>query len=231
MTTAQLSKEKLYYRDVQRMLEAGLIERIKRGYYHWAAGSGKGDVVIISRLFPDGILCMETALFYYGYSDRNPAEWNIAIDKNASRQRTRIDYPSIKAYRLEPALLSIGVTRGEINFTDVRIYDRDRTICDVLRNMNKMDKEIFNKAIQGYVNDPQKNVPNLIEYAKTMRVWNKVKNLIGVWLYGSDKGGLYQYRSVNGASFGYLSHSEQRKLVESRNGVTEQSRRNSKAKP
>ena len=32
MTTAQLSKEKLYYRDVQRMLEAGLIERIKRGY-------------------------------------------------------------------------------------------------------------------------------------------------------------------------------------------------------
>lgn len=150
MTTAQLSKEKLYYRDIQRMLKAGLIEKVKRGYYHWTMGSGKGDVVIISRLFPDGILYMETALFYYGYSDRNPAEWNIAIDKNASRQRTRIDYPSIKAYRLEPALLSIGVTRGEINFTDVRIYDRDRTICDVLRNMNKMDKEIFNKAIQGY---------------------------------------------------------------------------------
>ena len=164
MTTAQLSKEKLYYRDIQRMLGAGLIEKVKRGYYHWTMGSGKGDVVIISRLFPDGILCMETALFYYGYSDRNPAEWNIAIDKNTSRQRTRIDYPSVKAYRIEPTILSIGATRGEINFTDVRIYDRDRTICDVLRNMNKMDKELFNKAIQGYVNDPQKNVPNLIEY-------------------------------------------------------------------
>lgn len=151
MTTAQLSKEKLYYRDIQRMLGAGLIEKVKRGYYHWTMGSGKGDVVIISRLFPDGILCMETALFYYGYSDRNPAEWNIAIDKNTSRQRTRIDYPSVKAYRIEPTILSIGVTRGEINFTDVRIYDRDRTICDVLRNMNKMDKEIFNKAIQGYL--------------------------------------------------------------------------------
>ncbi len=80
-------------------------------------------------------------------------------------------------YRLEPALLSIGVTRGEINFTDVRIYDRDRTICDVLRNMNKMDKEIFNKAIQGYVNDPQKNVPNLIEYAKTMRVSHLISTI------------------------------------------------------
>ena len=62
MTTAQLSKEKLYYRDIQRMLKAGLIEKVKRGYYHWTMGSGKGDVVIISRLFPDGILYMETAL-------------------------------------------------------------------------------------------------------------------------------------------------------------------------
>ena len=41
MTTAQLSKEKLYYRDIQRMLKAGLIEKVKRGYYHWTMGSGK----------------------------------------------------------------------------------------------------------------------------------------------------------------------------------------------
>lgn len=47
------------------------------------------------RLFPDAVLCMETALFYYQYSDRNPAEWNITIDKNVSRSRTNIDYPSL----------------------------------------------------------------------------------------------------------------------------------------
>jgi hypothetical protein len=48
--------------------------------------------------------------------------------------------------------------------------------------MNKMDREIFNKAIQGYVKDPQKNIPNLIAYAKKLRVQKKVKELIGVWL-------------------------------------------------
>lgn len=31
MTTAQLNKEKLYYRDIQRMLDEGLIEKVKRG--------------------------------------------------------------------------------------------------------------------------------------------------------------------------------------------------------
>lgn len=182
MTTAQLNAEKLYYRDIQRMLESGLIEKVKRGYYHWIEDYGKSEVIIINRLFPDAVLCVETALFYYGYSDRNPAEWNIAIDKNTSRQRTKIDYPFVKAYRVEPALLSIGETKGKIDFTEVRIYDRDRTICDVLRNMNKMDKEIFNKAVQGYVSDPKKNIPNLMEYAKALRVQKRVKDLIGVWL-------------------------------------------------
>lgn len=182
MTTAQLNAEKLFYRDIQRMLEAGVIEKVKRGYYHLVEGYGDSEVILINRLFPDAVLCMETALFYYGYSDRNPAEWNITIDKNTSRNRTNIDYPFIKAYRVEPALVALGETTGKIDFVDVRIYDRDRTICDVLRNMNKMDKEIFNKAIQGYVKDPKKNIPNLIEYAKVLRVQKRVKEMIGVWL-------------------------------------------------
>lgn len=182
MTTAQLNKEKLYYRDIQRMLDEGLIEKVKRGYYHWIEDYGTSEVALINSLFPDAVFCMETALFFYKYSDRNPAEWNITVDKNTSRQRTNIDCPFIKAYRVEPALLNLGETDGIIEFTKVRIYDRDRTICDVLRNMSKMDKEIFNKAIQRYVNDPQKNIPNLMEYAKALRVQKKVNDLIGVWL-------------------------------------------------
>ncbi|MCI8609794.1 MAG: hypothetical protein HFE73_09135, partial [Firmicutes bacterium] len=162
MTTAELDSYRIYYADIQQLLKEGFIEKVKRGYYHWGETYGEQEIKIINRLFPDAVLCMETALFYYQYSDRNPAQWNITIDKNASRDRTNMDYPFVKAYRVEPALVSLGETKGDINSIDVRIYDRDRTICDVLRNMNKMDKEIFNKAIQGYVKDPKKNIPNLM---------------------------------------------------------------------
>lgn len=182
MTTAQLDSYRIYYADIQQLLNEGYIEKIKRGYYHWTETYGEQEVKIINRLFPDAVLCMETALFYYQYSDRNPAEWNITIDKNVSRSRTKIDYPFVKAYRVEPVLVPLGEIKGSINFVDVRIYDRDRTICDVLRNMNKMDREIFNKAIQGYVKDPKKNIPNLMEYAKVLRMQKRVKELIGVWL-------------------------------------------------
>jgi len=182
MTTAELMAEKIYYADIQQLLEKGMIEKVKRGYYHWVDDFSGSEIGIINRLFPDAVLCMETALFYYRYSDRNPPEWNITIDKNTSRQRTKVDYPFVKAYRVESALLPIGEIKGEIDSIEVRIYDRDRTICDVLRNMNKMDKEIFNKAIQNYVKDPKKNIPNLMQYAKELRVQKRVKDLIGVWL-------------------------------------------------
>jgi len=182
MRTAELRAAKVYYEDIKRLMSDGLIEKIKQGYYHLVDENNDSEVNIINRLFPDAVLCMNTALFYYGYSDRTPNEWHLAVNKDISKYRVKIDYPFIKTYFLEPEILSLGVAEGVINNNIVRIYDKDRTICDCLRYMGKMDKEIFNKAVQGYVQDPKKNIPNLMRYAKPLRVQKKVKDLIGVWL-------------------------------------------------
>jgi len=183
MRTAELYAEKIYYNEIQKLLSDGVIEKIKRGYYYLNDESSASEINIINRLFPDAIFCMNTALFYYGYSDRTPAEWHLAVDKKISKySRIKIDYPFVKTYFLEENILNLGIVVGEVDTIPVRIYDRERVICDCLRYMGKMDKELFNKAIQGYVKDPKKNIPNLMQYAKLLRVQEKVKNLIGVWL-------------------------------------------------
>lgn len=182
MRTAELRASKIYYEDIQRLMSEGVIEKIKQGYYYLIDENNSSEVSIINRLFPDAVLCMNTALFYYGYSDRTPNEWHLSVHKDISKYRVKIDYPFIKTYFFEPEILQLGVTEGKIDDNIVRIYDKDRTICDCLRYMGKMDKEIFNKAIQGYVADSKKNIPNLMRYAKPLRVQKKVKDLIGVWL-------------------------------------------------
>lgn len=182
MSTADLIASKLYYVDIQKLLNDGVIEKLKRGHYHLVDNENMSEANIINHLFPDAVLCLDTALFYYGYSDRTPAEWHLAVDKNIQKSRVKIDYPFIKAYYIEPHLLDVGLTEGEIDGNRVRIYDKDRTICDCLRYMGKMDKEIFNKALQSYIQDNTKNIPKLINYAKQLRVQKKVKDLIGVWL-------------------------------------------------
>ena len=56
MTTAELKAAKLYYADIQKLMEDGLIEKVRRGYYHWIDEMGGSEVVIINRLFPDAVL-------------------------------------------------------------------------------------------------------------------------------------------------------------------------------
>ena len=182
MRTAELRASKIYYEDIQKLMNDGVIEKIKQGYYYLINEYNDSEANIINRLFPDAVLCMHTALFYYGYSDRTPNEWHLAVDKDISKYRVKIDYPFIKTYFFEREVLVLGVTEGVLDDNTVRIYDKDRTICDCLRYMGKMDREVFNKAIQNYVQDTKKNIPNLMQYAKPLRVQKKVKDLIGVWL-------------------------------------------------
>ena len=182
MRTTQLAEEKVFYLQRQKLIEEGYIEKVRRGYYQWIDHEDFSETGTVIRLFPDAILCMDTALRYYGYSDRTPGDWHLAVSKDSGKSRFNIDYPFVKPYYIEPAVLELGLTKGNMDGYEIRIYDKDRVICDCLRYRNKMDKEIFNKAIQNYIADPEKSIPKLMEYAGPLRVKKIVKDLIGVWL-------------------------------------------------
>lgn len=182
MRTGDLSREKIYYADIQWLIREGYIEKVRTGYYQWVKNIDPSELATVVRLFPDGVLCMDTALRHYGYSDRTPGEWHMAVSKDSNKTRFHIDYPFVKPYFVEPALLELGLTECGIDGVSVRIVDKERAICDCLRYRNKMDREIFNKAVQSYVADPGKNIANLMAYAKPLRVVKPVRDLLGVWL-------------------------------------------------
>ena len=98
MKTSELSKEKIYYADIANLIRAGVVEKIRHSYYQWVDSDNLSEAVTISKLFPDGILCMDTALRHYGYSDRTPAEWHIAVNKFSNRTRFKIDYRDPNGY-------------------------------------------------------------------------------------------------------------------------------------
>lgn len=182
MRTTQLAEEKIFYPQREKLIADGYVEKIRRGYYQWIDPNDFSEVGTVIRLFPDAILCMDTALRYYGYSDRTPGDWHLAVSKDSGKSRFKIDYPFVKPYYVEPAVLELGLTIGTMDGHAIRIYDKERLICDCLRYRNKMDKEIFNKAIQKYIADPEKSIPKLMEYAGPLRVKKLAKDLIGVWL-------------------------------------------------
>jgi len=182
LKTSQLSALKIDFRGIQRLINSGLIEKIKTGFYRLVENEDSGETAIIARLFPDGVLWRNTALFYYGYSDRTPLEWDIIISKNASRTRFEIDYPIVKPFYVIPEQLTYGISMMEIEGHMLQVFDRDRLICECLKHEKDMDKEILNKALQAYVADPKKNIGHLLQYAKRRKAEKRVHDVIGVWL-------------------------------------------------
>lgn len=181
--TTELNKLGIYSKEIGELLKAGYIERVKQGYYRLVEHTeNDSEAMLISQLYPDGIICMTAALFYYGYSDRTPLTWDIAIDRNVSKARFNIDYPYVKPYYTDKAHLEYGITEAEYEDCTLKIFDKDRLICECIKHENKMERETYNKAIIGYINDTTKNITNLLEYAKKRNIHKKVRERIGVWL-------------------------------------------------
>lgn len=182
MRTSELNNLGFNSRHILELLNEEKMVKLKRGVYQLSGDIDTPDEVIIAKLFPSAVLYLNSALFYYDYTDRIPSSWQIAVDKNVAKSQFKITYPVITPFYLEKKFMNIGVTEYYIDNVKIKIFDKDRTICDILRYEKKLDKEVFNKAIQSYVKDKGKNINKLMEYAKVLRVVNKIKIYIGVWV-------------------------------------------------
>lgn len=182
MRTCELADAGVTYQTLQKLIMSGEVEKIKYGYYQWQDERAFSEVYIISTLFPDAIICDMSAAMYYGYTDRVPGVWHIAVDNKTARNKFKLDFPQIKPHFIESSRLKLGVTTAIMDDITIKIYDRERLMCDFLRHVNKVDGEIFNTIVKRYVEDSKKNPAELMEYASKLGVEKKVRSVIGIWL-------------------------------------------------
>ncbi len=169
------------YKQILSMVEDGTIRRVKNGYYTTAEDSFSEEEVIVS-LFGDGVLTMQSALFYHGYLKEKPTSWHIAISKNTSKSRFKDAAFSLVPYYTEERVLPIGAEEFALADGKMKIYGIDRLICDVLKYEEKLERDDYKTAIRAYIADDGKDVARLLSYAKERKVLSKVQNVIGVWL-------------------------------------------------
>ena len=170
--------------EVAAFCKEGVIERIRRGFYQLPQSENIIEEQLIRELLPQGIICVESALFHYGYSNFSPREWSIAVPRTAYRAVKNIDEFPVKAYYIRRELLDIGKALSDFNGVILPVYDRERTICDCFKYRTKLDNEIFNKAVNAYTADEKKNLANLSIYAKEMQLYTKVMSVMEVLLNG-----------------------------------------------
>ena len=124
---------------------------------------------------------MATALYLHNLSDRTPLVYNITVPFGYSGSLQKEKNVVLNFVKKE--ILDLGIIEMTSPFgMKIKVYDIERTICDIIKNKNKIDAEIFSKALKEYARSKNKNLTKLTKYAKTMNIENKVREYMEVLL-------------------------------------------------
>ena len=180
--TSALTEAGISYKRILALVEKGDLIRIKSGYYVMPDSDYSEEEMILSQ-FPDGVLTMQSALFLYGYIEDRPAKWTIAISKNTSKSRFKLQKPPVQPYYTEENVLGDGVTTVPFfEGNPIKIYTKDRLICDVIKYRDRLDRATFQQVLRAYLADDDKDARALMKYAESRRVSHLVHNILGMWM-------------------------------------------------
>ena len=180
ITTAQVVDLGFSRAVLSKYVKAGLLERGRQGVYI-LPDSVHDDMYTLMLRSDKIIFSHETALFLNGLSERTPFEHSVTIPSNCVLSDVLMD--ECKCYYIKPELFELGVIKKKTTFgNEVRCYNAERTICDLLRSRNRMDDETVIGAIKKYAAYQEKDLNRLAVYAEKFRVSKILKQYMEVLL-------------------------------------------------
>ena len=180
LTTKQLMEIGISKTTITNYVKAGLLIRCGHGLYTMP-DSIEDDMYLLMMHSKYIIFSHETALFLNALSDRTPFIHAITIPSNTSLAK---DVRRIcKCYYIDEKYHKLGMIEVKNTFGNkVRCYDAERTICDILRNKNRIDEETVVAAIKNYSRYRCRDLNKLGVYAKTFNVFDEIRKYMGVLL-------------------------------------------------
>lgn len=179
LTTKDVTDNNIPRTYLTKLMKENKIERVSRGVYI-KKNELVDEFVILQSKSKNAIYSNTTALYLHGFSNRIPIKYDITINSgyNGSLQKEK----NVNLFYTKRELLELGVINYKLDSGNIiRVYDLDKTICDIIKNKKKIDAEIFNKAIREYFYSKKKNTLKLYEYAKKMNIYNKVRDTFEVF--------------------------------------------------
>ena len=173
ITPSQLETYGISRIYLSKMEKEGIIEKIERGIY--ITKEFKYDEYYIFQLkYPKTIFSHNTSLYFYEMTERTPIRMDVSISKNYNPYRFK-DLADV--YRINDEIFDLGITYKKTPLgMKVRTYNLERTVCDIIKDKDSLDIEIRNKVIKNCIKSKEFNANKMFEYAKKMKIYEKVKN-------------------------------------------------------
>lgn len=164
---------------LRKYVENGTLEQVRKGLYVLADDLAD-EFALLQMQSTKAIFSYGTALYLWGLSDRTPHRFDITIPQGTNISRLKRDNPTLRCHYVQPEIYDMGITeikspQGAV----VRLYDKERCICDLIRDKDKVDIQIYTQAIKDYFNT-KADRRKLLKYSKVLGVEDKVRTYMEV---------------------------------------------------
>ena len=159
--------------------ERGL-DRVAHGLY-MSQDAWEDGMYVIQVRYPEAVFSHETALYLLALAEREPTQYTVTM--KAGTNATGLTKQGIKVYKVKDTLFGEGIAEARSAAGHaLRVYNPERTICDLVRSRRNIEIQDWQTAIKEYVRLKEKNLPLLMRYAKSFCVEKLIRQYLEVLL-------------------------------------------------
>lgn len=166
---------------LSNFVKEGLLERIAHGVYI-SPSSFEDEMYILQSINNRAIFSHETSLYLHDLTDRDPINLSVTVPSGYNASKLKED--GLDVYFIKKELYDLGIMGSKTVYgRPIFIYNKERTICDIVRSRSSIDISILNEGLKRYVEDKEKNIPLLMRYAKQMNIQTILRRYMEVLLW------------------------------------------------
>lgn len=167
-----------YYKLLEEAKDGNVV-CVRRGVY--ATMEQLADTMIdLDVVVPGGILCLFSAWNIHGLSTATPQAYHVAIKRGRRVQKPT--YPPMEFHHISDEIYELGVEERIISGYKVKLYNKERSVCDAIKHRNKVGIEVCAEVVKSYLASPKRNLTRLRDYAAKLRVGNILERYLEIIL-------------------------------------------------
>lgn len=180
LITSLVCNEDISKTYVAKYIKEHGMEKVSRGIY------------ITDDVWPDELFVLqqrnnaivysgETALYLHGLTDSEYSTISVTVPRGYNASHLKGGDCDVHVKYASPDLYEFGICEIESSSGNVvKVYDRERSICDLILNRKKYEVQIFQTAIKEYMTSKDKQLSRLILYAEKLGIRDEVMKYVEV---------------------------------------------------
>ena len=174
ITTKEFKNLGIPKTSIPELLNQNILRKVAYGIYI-DSNLIEDEFYILQKRFSNIIFSYNTACYLLNLSDRLPYKIEVTtINQNNINEDLDIHYVAKEKF-------DIGITEIKSPYSNpIKIYNAERCICDILKNPDSVDLEVYNKIINNYFKQKNKDLSALEEYSKIFNIYDKLHHIIEI---------------------------------------------------